>query len=274
MTETLPNQVPSKGVLQVGTDNALSIEEVQAAVPKTLRANITQELVDEINSLGNEPEEAKLIRQNFLSFADILKNGAYKTQDYINACVYVSYKIMGRTNQDAYFLTFPQRHAKLLAKGTSSKDISAYVSAFNRGELVQKMTERALLPAWLLNQDVYQEAINTQVELMRNAKSERVKFMAADSLLTHLQRPEKTDSGVNININSYTGLDDLTAKIQELAVAQQAAIQQGASTKEIASQKLVGVQEAEVVEDMPAVVKEPVNVKPEPKAQSPRRLFR
>ena len=134
--------------------------------------------------------QGKLIRDNFLSYSDILKNGNYKTQDYINAVIYVSYKITGRTNTEAYFLTFPDRHAKLRAKGTSDKDISAYVSAFNRGELVQQMLNRAMIPSWLLNQNVYQEAVNTQLELMRNAKSERVRFMAADSLMNHLGRPE------------------------------------------------------------------------------------
>ncbi len=233
-------------------ENCLSIEQVKQAIPKSLRCNVTQELVDTLNNLGNDPEEGKLIRDNFLSFSNILKNGNYKTQDYVNAVIYTSYKITGRTNVEAYFLTFPDRHAKLLAKGASDKDISAYVAAFNRGELVQQMLSRAMIPSWLLNQDVYQEAVNTQLDLMRNARSERVRFMAADSLMSHLGKPENVQTGVNININSYTGLDDLTAKIQELSIAQKKAIQLGASTKDIASQVLVGkVEEAEVVEETP-----------------------
>ena len=203
--------------------------------------------------MGNDPEEGKLIRDNFLSYSDILKNGNFKTQDYVNAVVYVSHKICGRSNTEAYYLTFPDRHAKLLARGATDKDISAYVSAFNRGELVQQMLNRAMIPSWLLNQDVYQEAVNTQLNLMRTAKSERVRFMAADSLMSHLGKPESNQqTGVNININTYTGLDDLTAKINELSLAQKQAIQQGASTKDIAAQVLVGkaeVQDAEVVEE-------------------------
>ena len=234
--------------------NHLSIEQVKDAVPKSLRGNVSQALVDTLNALGDDPEEGKLIRDNFLSFSDILKNGNFKTQDYINAVVYVSYKICGRTNQEAYFLTFPERHAKLLAKGATNKDISAYVAAFNRGELVQQMLQKAMIPSWLLNQDIFQEAINTQVELMRNAKSERVKFMAADSLMSHLAKPaENVQTGVNINIGSYTGLDDLSAKIQELSIAQKKAIQLGVSTKDIASSRLVGkteeITDAEIVED-------------------------
>ncbi len=233
--------------------NHLSLAQVRDAVPKSLQCNVKQALVDTLNNLGNDPEEGKLIRDNFLSFSDILKSGTYKTQDYINAVIYVSYKICGRTNQEAYYLTFPDRHAKLLAKGATSKDISAYVSAFNRGELVQQMLNRAMIPSWLLNQDVYQEAVNTQLELMRTAKSERVRFMAADSLMSHLGKPESNQqTGVNININSYSGLDDLSAKIQELSDAQQKAIEMGVSTKDIAAQVLVGkvkVDDAEVVEE-------------------------
>jgi len=85
------------------------------------------------------------------------------------------------------FLTSIFKSAKA---DTSDKDISAYVSAFNREELVQQMLNRVMIPSWLLNQNVYQEAVNTQLELMRNAKSERVRFMAADSLMNHLGRPE------------------------------------------------------------------------------------
>ncbi len=55
---------------------------------------------------------------------------------------------------------------------------------------------------------------------------------------------------VNININSYTGLDDLTAKIQELSLAQKKAIQLGVSTKDIASQVLVGkIEDADIIEN-------------------------
>lgn len=238
-------------------ENKLSLVQVKEAVPKSLKGNVTQELVDALNSLGNAPEEGKLIRDNFLSFSDILKNGSYKTQDYINAVVYVSYKIMGHTNADAYALTFPNRHLKLKAKGASSKDISAYVSAFNRGELVQQMMNRAMIPSWLLNQDVFQEAVNTQLELMRSAKSERVRFMAADSLMSHLAKPENSNvqTGVNININSYAGIDDLSAKIQELAQLQKTAIDNGMSTKEIAAQKIIeDIPEAEVIEDTTAEI--------------------
>lgn len=250
-------------------ENKLTLAQVKEAVPKSLRSNVNQELVDTLNSLGDAPEEGKLIRDNFLSYSDILKSGSYKTQDYINAVIYVSYKVMGLTNIEAYYHTFPDRQLKLKAKGATTKEVSAYVAAFNRGELVQQMLNRAMIPSWLLNQDVFQEAVNTQLELMRTAKSERVRFMAADSLMSHLAKPEGTNTnpGVNININSYAGLDDLTSKIQELASLQKQAIDNGASTKDIAAQKLVGdVIDAEVVE---------VEEEPENNAiQVARRLFR
>ena len=232
-------------------ENKLSLVQVREAVPKSLRSNVTQELVNTLNSLGNAPEEGKLIRDNFLSFSDILKNGSYKTQDYINAVIYVSYKIMGLTNTEAYYHTFPDRQLKLKARGASSKDVSAYVAAFNRGELVQQM---------------------------RNAKSERVRFMAADSLMSHLAKPENSNiqTGVNININSYAGIDDLTAKIQELSLLQKKAIDNGVSTKDIAAQKLINdIPEAEIIEviepETTVSTKEEINA--EDPMQIARRLF-
>lgn len=255
--------------------NQLTIEQVKEAVPKSLKNSVTTELVDTLNKLGNMPEEGKLIRDNFLSYADILKSGSYKTQDYLNAVIYASYKIMGLTNTEAYYKTFPDRQLKLKAKGATSKEVSAYVSAFNRGELVQQMLSRAMIPSWLLNQDVFQEAVNTQLDLMRTAKSERVRFLAADSLMNHLAAPDKSDmqTGVNININSYAGLDDLTAKITELATLQKQAIDAGVSTKDIAAQKLVGaedIQDAEIVEVSEPEEKESSDEDP---VQIARRLF-
>lgn len=281
LSQELPPTEKPKELLKIEPQtNQLTIEQVKDAVPKSLRNSVSQTLVDTLNSLGNDPEEGKLIRDNFLSFSDILKNGNYKTQDYVNAVIYVSHKICGRTNAEAYNLTFPDRHAKLLAKGASAKDISAYVAAFNRGELVQQMLNRAMIPSWLLNQDIFQEAVNTQVDLMRTAKSERVRFMAADSLMSHLAKPaENVQTGVNINIGSYSGLDDLTAKIEELSLAQKKAIQSGTSTKEIAASRLCGkaeeIQDAEIVEEEVPVTKSNVEEKSSETADEiARRLFR
>ena len=167
----------------------LTLDNVKRAVPAKLKDSIEQSFVDKLNNLANDPIVADQIRNNFISYAHVINDGKFSIEEYLSAVKYVSFKLMNLTNVDSYARTFPQRYSGLLAKGTSQKDIASYVSAYNRGKLVNLILEQTLVPSWVLNQDIYQKAINTQAELMNNAKSERVKCMAADSILKALAKP-------------------------------------------------------------------------------------
>lgn len=217
----------------------LTKEEVQASVPSHVRMNVTDDLVNTLNNVSSDPEFAKTIRENFVSYAAVLKDGKFKLDDYVSAVAYVSYKLMGYSNQDAYSRTFPLRYQALVARGASNKDISAYVSAYNKNKLVNTVLEQTLIPVWVLNQDAYQEAINTQVDLMRNANSELVRTQAANSILTHIKRPEKQQVELSIGEVETAGMKDLREMLTQLAVQQRDLIGKGVPTKEIAHQKLV-----------------------------------
>ena len=221
----------------------LTVEIVKKVMPGRLRGAITQELVDKINTISTDPILTDEIKKNFIGYTGILQDGKYKTEDYLNAVVYVSYKLMGYSNIDSYIKTFHQRYQVLVSKGLPQKDIAAYVTAYNRGQLVNRILEQTLVPTWVLNQDIYQKAINTQAALL-NSKNEKVRFMAADSILTHLAKPEKAGPLVNIEMNQNTGIEDLRETLVKLAEVQQNLIKQGkATTEQIAEQKII---EAEV----------------------------
>ena len=99
--------------------------------------------------------------------------------------------------------------------------------------------EQSLIPSWVLNQDAYQKAINTQVRLMTEAKSERVQAMAADSILTHLAKPETEAPLINIDMRKGSGLDELKDALTSLAQKQKELIMNGVPTKDIVEQVLV-----------------------------------
>ncbi|QWY83541.1 hypothetical protein [Rhizobium phage RHph_X2_28B] len=221
----------------------LTKDEVIKAVPATLKSSVTQTLVNTINTVTTDPIVAQNVRDNFITYANVLKDGKFKTTDYLNAVTYVSYKLMNYTNEEAYFRTFPQRHADLLAKGTSKKDISAYVSAYHRGKLVNLIMEQSLIPTWIVNQDTYQKAINTQADLMVNATSELVRTQAANSLLQHLKRPEAIKGQLEISINDNSGMNELKDTLAQLASKQQEMIEAGMSAKVIAASPIVHEQE-------------------------------
>lgn len=223
----------------------LTVAEVASALPSHLKSAATQSLVDALNNLQLDPEAAEAIRDNFLSYTHVLKEGRYKIEDYLNAIGYVSFKLMGYTNREAYARTFPDRYQSLAARGVSEKDISAYVAAFHKNKLVSLVLEQAVIPSWILNQDAYQKAINTQLVLMTTAKSELVRATAANSLLTHLKRPEIKQVQLEVTTADNSGLDVLKSSILKLVEQQQSMIQAGgATTREIAHQVII---EAEVV---------------------------
>ena len=216
-----------------------TLEDLTMALPSHLKASATQELADKVNSLTTDPEYARTIRENVISYTGILKEGRFKIEDYLHAVAYVSYKLMGYNNQESYKRVFSSRYATLVANGADDKAISAYVAAFNKGKLVNLILEQTLVPTWVLNQDVYQKAINTQAELMIYAKSEKVRSDAANSILTHLKRPEKTQVELSIGDAESSGMRELKDMLGHLAQRQQEMITSGVNTREIAHQKLM-----------------------------------
>lgn len=229
----------------------LTVDMVAKALPPNLKGAATQSFVDQINNVVADPIVAEQIRDNFISYTRVLQDGKFKTEDYLNAVTYVSYKLMGHTNQDAYFKTFPVRHQNLVANGVSAKDIAAYVSAYNRGKLVNLILEQSLVPSWVLNQDAYQKAINTQVDLMLNAQSEMVRTTAANSVLTHLAKPKEAGPLINIDMRENSGMNELRGLLERVARQQVEAIQGGVPTKDIARQTILDGTATEVPDATP-----------------------
>lgn len=217
----------------------LTKEVVQRAVPASIKASVTQEMVDTINNIVADPIFADQYRQNFLSYTGVLRDGKFKIEDYMNAVMYVSYKLMGDSNQDAYVKVFPNRYQALLAKGTSSKDVAAYVSAYNKGKLVNLIMEQSLVPAWVLNQHLFQEALNVQADLMHTAQSEKVKSEAANSILTHLKKPEGKDFQISLETKDNSGMNEMKNALRDLAQQQRQLIESGVEVKTIAGSTLI-----------------------------------
>jgi hypothetical protein len=216
----------------------LTLPELEKALPPHLKNSASQHLVDLVNNVSLDPQVAEDVKHNFVSFTGILRDGRFKTEDYLNAVVYVSHKLMGESNREAYSNTFPKRYQALVARGASDKDISAYVSIYNKRQLVNLILEQTMIPTWVLNQETYQQAINTQAALMVTSKSDLVRTQAANSILTHLKRPETKQIELNIGIQETSGMKELKDMLTTLAEKQQSMISDGVPTKEIAHHKL------------------------------------
>ena len=216
----------------------VTLEQLQAVVPKKSRHNITAELTNKINQVIANDDYAEEFKSNIIGFADVLKDGKFGIDEYLNAVRYVSYKLMGNGNTVAYCKTFPERHQRLLDEGKGHQ-LDGFVGAYNRTKLVNLILEQTMVPTYILNASLYQEAINVQFGLMTTAKSEKVRSDAANSLLTHLKVPEAIKVKVDVHTNN-TDLEELRDMTRQLAAQQQRLISQGVmSAGDTAKRKLI-----------------------------------
>lgn len=227
-----------------------TIDQFKGALPATLKKSVNPELIKKIQQTLNDPDMYETYRENLLSYAKVMAEGKFKVSGYIDAVKYVSHKLMGDSNIAAFSKTFPDKLAKWNAQGMASKDIASYVTAYNKSKLVNLIMEQTLVPSWVLNQDLYQKALNVQADLMVTAKSEKVRSDAANSLLTHLKRPETQKLELDIGVKEDSSIAVLRQATLELAKQQRLAMEAGVmNAQQVAHSRVVIEGEAEVVDD-------------------------
>lgn len=231
----------------------MTTEQFKKALPATVKRTINQDVIDKVNKVLADPDMYETYRENLVGYASILQDGKFKITNYIDAVKYMSHKLRNLTNQEAFSLTFPEKIKDWTARQVEPKDIASYISAYNKSKLVTKLYEQSLTPSWILNQDKYQLAINTQANLMLTAKSEKVRSDAANSLLTHLKMPETHKVELDIGLKPDSTIEALRQSTMELVAQQKRALQSGAmNAEQVAHSKVVyevGEGEAEVVDD-------------------------
>jgi len=219
--------------------NQLTIEEFKEALPPSIKKAVNPATLAHINAVISDPEVAESFRENLLSFTRVIKEGKFKVTSYINAVRYVSYKLMGKSNQKSYEMTFPDKYLRLVARGCAEKDIAAYVCAYNKGKLVNLIYEQTLVPSYILNAHLYQDALNVQADLMHHARSETVRSNAADSIMTQLKQPETTKVELDIGLRDDGSLQALRDSSMTLVNQQRAMIAAGHLTADQVAKSVI-----------------------------------
>lgn len=230
--------------------SVLTVEQFKVALPDKVKKSVNQELIDQINTTLSDPDMYEAYRENLLSYTKVMNDGRFKIGDYVNAVKYVSHKLMGASNIEAYTKTFPDKYQRFIQQGVSSKDIASYVTAYNKSKLVNLIFEQTLIPSYVLNQDLYQKALNVQAELMLDTGiSPKVRSDAANSLLTHLKMPETQKVELDLNVKEDGSIAALRATTLELARQQRLMVEAGAmNAQEVAHGKLIiDVESQEVI---------------------------
>lgn len=219
---------------------ALSHQEVINAVPAHLRTAVTPQFVDKLNNIAADPMFAEEFERNFVSYTKVLMEGKFKTEDYLNAVSYVTYKLLGHSNQDAFAFTFPDRIRRMTAANYDKKQISSYVASYHKGQLVQKIMEQTLVPAFVLHQSKFHDAINVQHEIATDTGAlNKDRVAAADSLLKHLTPPTAKEVNLNLGVQESSGMAELRQMMLETARHQQELARSGFSVKAIAEAPLI-----------------------------------
>ena len=207
----------------------LTVQEFKDAIPKNMHSHVNQQFVDNINTVGVDSEVRNNFINNLIQYGDVLNDGKYKITDYLNAAMYVSFKMLGHGNTEAWKRTFKPKYQRMVAGGTEEAQISKYASAYNKGKLVQAIAERSMCMDHVLFSDIRRQAIKRQAELMMS-DNENVAQRAAHSLMEQLKAPESVQANVKVDVQVDDTLVQLEQTLNQIAEKQVNMIGSGQTT--------------------------------------------
>ena len=194
----------------------LALESVRKLVPKNQRTLITQEFLDKLEASVNDSLVAEQFKENFVTYLNVLSKGKYKMEDYINAVKYVSFKLLGYSNINAYTATFPERYERLKAEGQTQ--IEAFVSMYNKNKLVMQIYEQTIVPSYVLNAPMHQQALNTLAAMIVDDDVRGMtKVKACEAILQYTKQPDVVKGELTIGIEQSDTINDLREITENLA---------------------------------------------------------
>lgn len=221
-------------------NDLMTLDELNAIMPKKVTGNAGVALLDEVNRAITDPHFYKEYRDNLVSYTSVLQEGRFKAEDYLAAVKYVTYRLMGKSGFESYIKTFPARYKQMIDNNTPTNTISAYASMYKNNKLVNLVYAQTMIPIYVLNMDLRQEALNTQAELMRSANSEKVRSDAAANILLHLKPPEVTKIELDVGVKGDSTLDSLREATAALVAQQRLQLNAGmVSAKQVAESQII-----------------------------------
>ena len=188
----------------------LPIETVKKLVPKSQRGLITQDFLDKIEASVQNSLIAEEFKNNFITYLNVLSTGKYKMEDYISAVKYVSFKLLGYSNVDAYAATFPDRYERLKKE--------AFASMYNKNKLVMQIYEQTIVPTYVLNAPLHQEALNELAKMIKDPSVRGMtKVKACEAILQYTKQPDVVKGELSIDIGQQDTIAELREVTEQLA---------------------------------------------------------
>ncbi len=216
------------------------LESIKKLVPKAQRTLITEDFVDKLEASVKDSVIAEEFKNNFITYLNVLSKGKYKMEDYINAVKYVSFKLLDYSNVKAYAATFPERYQRLVEEG---QQIDAFVSMYNKNKLVIQIYEQTIVPSYVLNAPLHQQALNTLATMIQDEDVRGMtKVKACEAILAYTKQPEIIKGELTIGIEQSDTINDLREVTEQLAETYRKALQGGARTlTQVAEARIIDV---------------------------------
>jgi len=223
----------------------IDLETLKTLVPRSVYSNINQNIVDTINNVSTDIDYAREYRRNIITFIQVLKEGKYSFEEYINAVKYCTYKILGDKNIEAYSKAFPDRYQEMIKKGLNREDIHSRVGSYNKGKLVCSIMEKMIIPVEILYRDFFDDAAVKLHELMYTARSEMVQYQSAKSIIENF-KPTKEKIEIDMTIKESEDVSKKYDQALEFAAKKmQQMISKGMNVKDVTNIKLTKKEELE-----------------------------
>jgi hypothetical protein len=217
-------------------------QEFKRCLPAALKGSMDDSVREQFNKCLEDPYTRDIMGQNLIGYTSVLQQGKFKLSSYISAVRYCTYKSMGDTNIMAYKKTFPERFTEFEDKDLPMNQINSYVTAYNKSKLVSLVYQALAIPTSILNQDVFQEAINVQRSLMLDPKvSPMVRCQSAKALMDCVKPEEVKQMELSVSVKESDTVEELRKTTNELAKAQLKALQNGADLTALLNAEIVEV---------------------------------
>lgn len=214
----------------------VELEVLQQQLGKKGRA-ITQDTVDELNQLIEDPDYGEEFLDQYISYFNVMeKESLWTTPKYMNAMKFFCLIESGHNQLEAYVKVFPDRLQARLDRGEKKSDMGGEASRFNSSQLVNEIRKVATVPVQLIHRNILHKAIMKSAQLMNDpGVSPAVQQKAAEVLIRELKPTE--DSNVNIKIGMSEEAKSQQARlldhIGQIALQQQQMLASGMKIEDI-----------------------------------------
>ena len=219
---------------------SVQLDTLKEQVGKKKAHLITQDTVDEINKLAEDPDYGEEFLDAYVQYFDVTSQGSnWSTPKYMNALKFFMLVEAGHTAVDAYAKVFPERLEARHARGESKRDMGGEASRYNASQVVNDIRKVAGVSVKLIHRHTLHQAIQTTASLMLDKSvSPAVRQKAAEALIRELKPDEKAEISIEIK-NDVSAIDQLRIATEALVLEQRRSIEAGMSVKYIAESQVV-----------------------------------